>query len=151
MNLSTHAAGAFNATQAPTRMSSSGSMDYDAFLRLLIAEMQNQDPTAPKDPSEYISQFATFASVEQAMQTNSKLDALMNSVALSQAEGVIGCVVTSPDGSVTGTVVSLTIGQGGQMIATLDNGEELVLGPGVTITKPGKDEGPVLHRPTDAA
>jgi flagellar basal-body rod modification protein FlgD len=150
MNLSTQAAGGFSAPQSSTRMSSSGSMDYDAFLRLLIAEMQNQDPTAPKDPSEYIAQFATFASVEQAMQTNSKLDALMNSVALSQAEGLIGRVVTSPDGSITGTVVSLTIGQGGQMIATLDNGEELLLGPGVTITDPGEDEDPNLNE-TDAA
>src|SRR5581483_10586188 len=40
-----------------------GSLDYDAFLRLLIAQMKNQDPTKPTDPSQFVAQLASFSSV----------------------------------------------------------------------------------------
>ena len=109
-------------------------MDYDAFLTLLIAEMENQDPTDPMDASEYVAQFAAFANVEQTMQIGVKLDALLTSSALAQADAVIGHVVTSADGELSGTVVSLTIASGGEIVAKLEGGEELVLGAGVTIS-----------------
>ncbi len=32
--------------------SSQNTLDYDAFLRLLVAELQNQDPTSPTDPTQ---------------------------------------------------------------------------------------------------
>jgi flagellar basal-body rod modification protein FlgD len=135
MNLSTLAAGGFSANaQAAGKASPSGSMDYDAFLRLLIAEMKNQDPTAPKDPSEYVAQFATFANVEQAMHVNSKLDTLISSSALAQADDVIGRTLTSADGEITGKIVSVTIGSDGRLVATLDNDETIVIGPGVKIS-----------------
>ncbi len=56
--------------------------------------MKNQDPTNPMDTSQYMSQFAQLSSVEQAMQTNSKLDSLLSSQALSQADGLIGRTAT---------------------------------------------------------
>ena len=65
-------------------------MDYNQFLQLLIAQMKNQDPTNPTDMSQYMSQFAQMSSVEQAMQTNTKLDTLLSSQRLSQAENLIG-------------------------------------------------------------
>ena len=109
-------------------------MDYDAFLTLLIAEMENQDPTNPMDASEYVAQFAAFANIEQTMQIGVKLDALLTSSALAQADAVIGHTVTSADGEISGTVVSLTIASGGEIVAKLHSGEELVLGAGVTIS-----------------
>jgi flagellar basal-body rod modification protein FlgD len=121
-------------SSASGQTSSSSSMDYDAFLTLLIAEMENQDPTNPMDASEYVAQFAAFANVEQTMQIGVKLDALLTSSALAQADAVIGHTVTSADGGISGTVVSLTIASGGEIVARLDNGEELVLGAGVTIS-----------------
>ena len=119
---------------ASGQTSSSSSMDYDAFLTLLIAEMENQDPTNPMDASEYVAQFAAFANVEQTMQIGVKLDALLTSSALAQADAVIGHTVTSPDGGISGTVVSLTIASGGEIVAKLHSGDELVLGAGVTIS-----------------
>ena len=122
------------ASSASGQTSSSSSMDYDAFLTLLIAEMENQDPTNPMDASEYVAQFAAFANVEQTMQIGVKLDSLLTSSALAQADAVIGHTVISADGAVSGTVVSLTIASGGEIVAKLDNGEELLLGAGVTIS-----------------
>lgn len=113
--------------------SSSVAPDYNSFLRLLIAQMKNQDPMKPIDATQYISQIASFSNVEQAVQTNAKLDALMTSFALSQADGVIGRTITSADGSVTGTVTAVRVVSGGA-VAVLQNGRELLLGPGIVIT-----------------
>ena len=109
------------------------SLDYDAFLKLFMAEMKNQDPTAPTSSTEYIAQFATFSQVEQSMQTNTKLDGLLSSLALSQADGIIGRTLTSEDGSVSGKVTAVRIVNGGAL-ADLDSGKSVVLGPGVIIT-----------------
>ena len=112
---------------------SKASMDYDAFLKLLIAQMQNQDPTSPMDSTEYVAQFASFSVVEQSLQMNAKLDALLTSAALSQADAVIGRTITSADGKITGKCTSITIVSGGA-IAVLDNGKKIPLGPGIKIS-----------------
>lgn len=44
--------------------SKSSNLNKDAFLQLLVAEMQYQDPLEPTSNTEYISQFATFSQVE---------------------------------------------------------------------------------------
>jgi flagellar basal-body rod modification protein FlgD len=122
-----------NNTQTSQTNEKSSSLDYTAFLRLLIAQMQNQDPTNPADPAEWMGQLASFSNVEQAIQTNAKLDALMTSMALSQVDGIIGHTVTSADGSVSGKVESVRIITGGA-VAILEDGTELLLGEGVEVT-----------------
>ncbi len=109
------------------------SLDYDAFLKLIIAQMKNQVPTKPTDPSQFVAQLASFSSVEQAIKTNNKLDTMMTSLALSQAEGFIGRTVASADGSVQGTVAGIRIVSGGA-VAILEGGTELPLAAGVTVT-----------------
>ena len=90
----TSTTGSTNAAAGPN------SLDYNSFLQLLIAQMKNQDPTKPADPSQFIAQLASFSNVEQAIKTNSKLDSMMTSLALTQADGFIGHTVTSADGTV---------------------------------------------------
>ena len=125
---STPAAAAANTTAAGT------TVDYNSFLQLMVAELKNQDPTSPTDPTQYMSQLASFSSVEQQVQTNSKLDTLLTGNALSQAEAAIGRTATSADGSVSGTVQSVNIASGGSVTANLANGQTLALGGGVTIS-----------------
>ncbi len=119
-----------------TTATSSNSVDYNTFLKLLIAEMKNQDPTNPMDTSQYMSQFAQLSSVEQAMQTNTKLDSLLASQSLSQADGLIGKTVSFTDStgaSFSGKVASISINSNGS-IATLDDGTKVAVGPGLTIS-----------------
>ncbi|AWM09376.1 MULTISPECIES: flagellar hook assembly protein FlgD [Bradyrhizobium] len=134
-----------NVTSATDKSSSTGSpnptasnsVDYNTFLQLLVAEMKNQDPTNPMDTSQYMSQFAQLSTVEQAMQTNSKLDALLSSQSLSQANGLIGKTVSFTDAtgeSFSGKVVSVSINADGS-IATLENGTKVAVGPGLTISQ----------------
>jgi flagellar basal-body rod modification protein FlgD len=120
-------------TTSSTTKKSSSTLDYDAFLQLLIAEMKNQDPTNPSDPAQWMGQIASFSSVEQAIQTNSKLDSLMTSMALTQVDGLIGHTVTSEDASVSGKVTAVRIISGGS-VAILEDGTQLPLGAGVQVS-----------------
>ncbi|MCI8543302.1 flagellar hook assembly protein FlgD [Acetatifactor aquisgranensis] len=55
-------------TQASLKKANSSDkngMDKDAFLQLLVAQMQYQDPLEPTSNTEYISQYAQFSQVEQ--------------------------------------------------------------------------------------
>ena len=47
------------------KSSDNNGMDKDAFLQLLVAQMQYQDPLEPTSNTEYISQYAQFSQVEQ--------------------------------------------------------------------------------------
>ena len=87
----------------------SATVNYNQFLQLLVAELQNQDPTSPTDPTQYMSQLASFSSVEQQIQTNSKLDNMLTSSALTQAESMIGQTITSPDGSTFSLPAGVTV------------------------------------------
>lgn len=115
-----------------TNAASSTTVDYDSFLKLLVQELKNQDPTSPSDPTQYLSQIATFSNVEQGVNMNNKLATLLTSASLAQAEGTIGRTVSS--GTVSGTVTSVAIGSDGSPTATLSNGNSLTLDSSVKIS-----------------
>lgn len=108
-------------------------VDYESFLRLLVAEMKNQDPTSPMESTDYVAQLATFSQVEQTVQTNNKLDQILQASSLAQAGGLVGREITSADGEVSGTISQVRLYSDGVM-AVLESGEEVVVGPGVTIS-----------------
>ena len=58
-------------------------IDQEAFLKILVAQLQNQDPTAPQDDQQFVQQMATLSMVEQMTTMNA-------SSAQSQAFGLIG-------------------------------------------------------------
>lgn len=128
MNISSVTSSTGTASQSPA-----AKVDYQTFLKLLVAEMKNQDPTNPMKSSEYVAQLATFSQVEQSIQTNSKLDQLLQGSLLSQAESIIGRTITSYDGTVSGTVASVRVFSDG-IVAILDGGTEVVIEPGVKIS-----------------
>lgn len=49
-------------------------MNKDAFLKILATQMSNQDPTQPQDGTEYVSQFAQFAAMEQMSNLNTTMN-----------------------------------------------------------------------------
>ena len=110
----------------------SATLNYESFLKLLVAQMKNQDPTNPMSSSEQIAQLATFSQVEQTIKTNTNLESLLQRTSLSEANSAIGKTVTSADGKTTGVVKEVTLYSDG-IVATLDTGKTLVIGPGVKI------------------
>lgn len=121
-------------TSATTQTAStSGLGNYNTFLQLLVTQLRNQDPTKPMDPTQTVTQLATFASVEQSVQGNQLLTSLLESSRLDQASNAIGKTVTSADGSVNGVIKSMSITSSG-LLATLTNGKTVTIGSGVTIS-----------------
>ena len=120
------------ATAAKAGSSFAASMNSDTFLTLLMAQLKNQDPTKPMDSTAYVGQLATFSQVEQATKTNTKLDSLLASSFLDQADTVIGRTLTSADGTQTGTVQSVRVTSDGAL-ARLTSGKDVLLTSGVTI------------------
>jgi flagellar basal-body rod modification protein FlgD len=53
---------------------SSDALDKEDFLKLLVAQMQYQDPLEPTSNTEYISQFATFSELEQMQNVSNSMD-----------------------------------------------------------------------------
>jgi flagellar basal-body rod modification protein FlgD len=120
-------------TQRSTTTEGSSTVNYDNFLKLLMAQMTNQDPTEPMKSTDYMAQLATFSQVEQTVKSNSKLDALLASSAWSQADSVIGRTVTTADGKISGQVSSVTITSEGA-VAKLTGGKQILLGPGIIVS-----------------
>lgn len=131
-NLIPSAALAGGATQQQSRSTDAATVDYDAFLKLLVAQMRNQDPTQPTDQAEYLSQLASFSSVEQQIASNRKLDELISAMSLGQGASLIGTRVSSVDGSVSGVVTNLHQ-QGGSVNLGLAGGGTIALPDVATI------------------
>lgn len=70
------------ATTAKTASSDSKSstIDYESFLKLLTAQLQNQDPLAPMDATQFMTQLAQLSTVEQAMRSNDTLGEVLDTL-----------------------------------------------------------------------
>lgn len=69
------------------------SSDFETFLKMLTAQMENQDPLNPVDSTAFATQLATFSGVEQQVRTNELLTALgaqMGAMSVSQLAGWVG-------------------------------------------------------------
>ena len=75
----------------------SPSLDRDAFLKLLVAQLSHQDPLSPMEGTEFVNQLSQFASLEQAISQTSHLDVLstqMRGLSNNEAVGLVGKAVT---------------------------------------------------------
>jgi len=52
--------------------------DYQTFLKLLTAQLKNQDPLSPMDATQFVTQLATFSQVEQLVNANKGLTQLVD-------------------------------------------------------------------------
>jgi flagellar basal-body rod modification protein FlgD len=74
-----------------------GSLGQDAFLKLLVAQMQNQDPASPEDSGQMMSQLASFSQVSQLQQLTASNQALTLGQDFASAVSLIGKNVTYTD------------------------------------------------------
>ena len=89
--------------------------DKNSFLLLLVNELRNQDPTAPTDEKQTLSQLAQFSSLEQMQNLNQTLTTTSGFSQVAQSAALIGKTIstaTSTDPGVSGVVSSVSLSGG---------------------------------------
>ncbi|ROH85938.1 flagellar hook capping protein [Pseudomethylobacillus aquaticus] len=89
-------------------------LGQEEFLRILLAQLQFQDPLKPLDNQEFLAQMAQFSSLAQTSQINERIDTLLTIQATTQSIGLIGKTVEVQTTSLpaVGTVTSLAFSEG---------------------------------------
>lgn len=88
-----------SSTGSTTGSSATGTAPSEQmFLQLLVAQMQNQDPTNPVDDTQFVSQLAQFSSLEQLIGIKGDLDAqnagMANAAGAGATPGTTGATTT---------------------------------------------------------
>jgi flagellar basal-body rod modification protein FlgD len=92
-----------------------GTLGKDDFLRLLVAQLQHQDPMNPMDNAEYMGQLASFSTLEQITNVGDEIKLLRTGGQVDQAVSLIGKSVeymTAEETPATGVVDSVRIVEG---------------------------------------
>lgn len=100
---------------APSRPAPSGpALDQESFLRLLVAELRNQDPLAPLDNDRFVQQTAAFSQLDELARIRQLLDRSGGQGDLGQAAALLGRRATALAARFTyaGATVSLPLDLG---------------------------------------
>ncbi len=89
----------------------------DDFLKLLITQLSNQDPTSPMEDTQFIAQMAQFSSLEQMTNMNAEFSKLNTLLTSNSAMGTLGKTVELDLNGVTtsGVVTAVTSGTNPQV------------------------------------
>src|SRR3712207_1692833 len=99
------------------------SLGKDDFLKLLVSQLQHQDPMEPANDTEFIGQMAQFSALEQESNTAQSTSQMADQLSRAGALGLIGKTVTYVDATTkatqTGVVKQVDIGADGSALLTV--------------------------------
>ncbi|MBO5288226.1 MAG: flagellar hook assembly protein FlgD [Spirochaetales bacterium] len=105
-------------------------LDKDDFLKLLVTELQHQDPTNPMQDREFIAQMAQFSSMEQMMNMNKSMESIVDKFNFQTTYGLLGKNVEiisqgTEEGAEPKTVngVVKSVSRNGSEVSVMVNGE----------------------------
>jgi flagellar basal-body rod modification protein FlgD len=104
-----------------TATSATPAVSETDFLRILMTQLQFQDPLKPVDNEQFVAQLAQFSALEVAEEQNTKLDSVLTMQNTNQVVALLGRSVeaSSPGGTATGTITAITFSTSGQPTLTL--------------------------------
>jgi len=109
----------------------------DAFMKLMLAQMRQQDPLNPMDNTDFLAQLAQFNALEEMVQLNQTMTNFVHGQQLSQASALIGKQASGLDSQgmpvsgvvsevhVAGDKVMLTIGDSQLALSSVHSVEEV--------------------------
>src|SRR3954469_25240274 len=102
-----------SSTTAPTTAraaSTSPMLGKDDFLKLLVTQLQHQDPMNPVDDKDFMGQMAQFTSVEQLTNMATAVDRMSTASQSTQSIALIGKTVTwAKEGGTTGEGIATSV------------------------------------------
>ena len=109
------------------------SLGQEEFLKILLTQLQFQDPMKPLDNQEFLAQMAQFSSLAQTSQINDRIDSLLSVQAATQSIGLIGKTVQveTASGAKVGTVGSLAFSEGMPTLTVTTSAGEVLTGVSV--------------------
>lgn len=105
-----------NGTQGTTLSPASNPLGENQFLMLMMDQLKNQDPLSPDDPTQYLSELASFSSLEQETQVAQSTASAATQQASGSALALLGHTVNYTDGNgvtQSGTVSKVDFGSSG--------------------------------------
>ena len=136
--LTNNSLAASNNTAAADKVSASAdvSANKDMFTKLLVAQIRNQDPLAPSDPSQFVNQLSQLSQTE-ALQSLSKTTSasasVLQSLQVLAMGGQVGSTVTVAtdrvrvDGSPVSGSIALPAAGAGKLVLTGADGQQHAL------------------------
>jgi flagellar basal-body rod modification protein FlgD len=109
-------------------ISQTSSIGIQDFLKILTAQLNNQDPLKPVDNTEFVAQIAQFATLDQSRQLNDKIDNVLSIQSSTQSIGLLGKTVDVLHNGTTysGQVSALGLSSGQPLMTiTMTNGQFL--------------------------
>ena len=101
-------------------------LGQDAFFKILITQLQNQDPLNPMEDREFVSQMAEFSSLEKNEKIYSLLEDKLGSNQVIENSNLIGKEITANvEGIELSGVVNAVKSADDKVLAVLDNGSEI--------------------------
>ncbi len=80
------------AAAAKATLSANSRLGQDEFLQLMVAQLKNQDPTKPMDPSQFLGQLAQFSNVSQLTDLNTGVNSLGDKLSFGQVTQAAGLI-----------------------------------------------------------
>lgn len=89
-------------------------LSFESLLKIIMAQLQYQDPLKPMDNFQFVSQLAQFSQIQIGQNGNDKLDQVASAQSTIQATALLGKLVDVPAGSsvLTGTVTAISFSSG---------------------------------------
>src|SRR5688572_14840807 len=105
----------------PTKSTKTGGDELGQadFMKLMLAQLQHQDPLKPMDDQAFIAQTAQFNALDEMTKLNKTLSAVLDSQQLAEASGMIGKVVSATDNdgkAIRGAVTAASVSSGVAMV-----------------------------------
>lgn len=126
-----------NTTPSAAATDPYASMTSGDFVKVMLSELQHQDPTNPTDTSKIMSELSSLRNIESQLSLQTNLQNLVSQNQIAQASGMIGKLVSGMDSNgqkMSGHVMSVKV-VNGSAVLQLDSGQALNMNDVTTIQK----------------